>query len=142
MDFHYYLSPEHIDMAIKVPFMIRKVREFFSAYFLDREIVMDKPHSSLEQFEKIKNRLYPKLFTIHWGQKQDEFKLPLVASMPFSFVDWKTMELIKEGSFDFDELAFLQVQTLCLNICPGLQTFPQFLANDGNSIEKFIRLIL
>jgi hypothetical protein len=31
---------------------------------------------------------------------------------------------------------------MCLNICPGLMTFPQFMAYHGDSMEHFISVIL
>jgi hypothetical protein len=47
-----------------------------------------------------------------------------MASLPFTYVDWKTMELMSEGKFDIDELTFDQIKKLCLNIVPGIKTFP------------------
>jgi hypothetical protein len=46
--------------------------------------------------------------------------------------------MLRDGKFDYDELSYQQICKLCLNICPGLATFPQFLALNGDQMEKFV----
>jgi hypothetical protein len=141
-DNHYYLSPQFIDPKDQIEWMNRKLEEFFSAMYLQAGNEMSEPHEDEALVEKLKLQIYPKIFTVFWGQKQTKFRNPIMASLPFTFVDWKTMELMKEGKFDIDELNFKQIQKLCLNIVPGLQTFPQYLAYHGDSIESFIQMTL
>jgi len=122
--------------------MKRKLQEYFSAMYLNTEIEILRPHEDLVLFEKIKRAVYPKIFSVWWGQKQDEYKGPLLASLPFTYVDWKTAEMLRNGNFKFEELSDDQIQKLCLNICPGLMTFPQFCAQNGESMHHFVNKLL
>ena len=88
-----------------MPLMKRKLQEYFSALYLDTEIEIAKPHDSEILFNKIKKRVYPKMFSVWWSQEQDEYTGPLLASLPFTFVDWKTSEMIMENKFQYEELS-------------------------------------
>lgn len=104
---HYYLQPAYIDnRTSQLPLMRRKLQEYFSALYLDNEIEILRPHEDMEVFKKIKEHVYPKIFSIWWGQKQDEYKGPLMASLPFTYVDWKTSEMISQNKFEYEELSF------------------------------------
>lgn len=107
-------------MSNAVPLLVRKIQEFFSAVNLQQEYEMVKPHTDEKFAEKIRQTIYPKMFTIYWGQKAEEYKSPIVASHPFSYVDWKTMEQVRDGQFFMDELQLDQIDKLCLNICPNI----------------------
>jgi hypothetical protein len=85
--------------------MRRKLQEYFSALYLDKEIEIVKPHDSDDVFNKIKKRVYPNMFTVWWSQEQDNYTGPLQASLPFTFVDWKTSEMIMENKFQYLELS-------------------------------------
>jgi hypothetical protein len=67
---HYYLNPAYIDMKTsQMPIMKRKLQEYFSALYLDTEIEMFEPHEDLKLFLKLKEHIYPKIFSIWWGQR-------------------------------------------------------------------------
>jgi hypothetical protein len=103
---HHYMAPKYINPRELIPLMTRKLQEYFSALYLERNFEMSTPHNDLKLFEEIKQTIYPKIFNIWWGQKKDEFKGPILASLPFTFVDWKTAELCRDGKFDIKELTF------------------------------------
>ena len=122
--------------------MMRKLSDTFSAVYLQTDVAINKPHEDEALITKVKEKVYPKIFSINWGQKKDGFESAIVASIPFTYVDWKTMELTRDGQFEISELTWLQIQKLCLNIVPGLQTFPQFLARNGDALDNFIPRVI
>ncbi|CDW75916.1 UNKNOWN [Stylonychia lemnae] len=139
---NYFYNQKSLKLSQVQQRLIRKYQEYKSIYYLKEYYLQDEPvdrYLNQTVYKTVKPpEILNSLYKVDY--QQDNCKGLYVADFSFSFLHWRIIERLDEGTLTLQELDIETIKQLCYIILPGGYTLLHKLANNDLIIQQIFKL--